>query len=175
MMAKLMLRKGVKNMKRVLKTILAVLMVMVITVVPVMAAGSNSDYAKFPATGSQYANTYKAQTVAVQRFLMVHKRSYATRLAAKGGTDGYFGEETTNVTREYQEERNLVIDGKVGPATWTMIGSELVEVGVDSVGPVQRHNGYNVLIIISDGVGVGYIACTDKNTSTSIFYYISKY
>lgn len=162
-------------MKRVLKTILAVLMVMVITVVPVMAVGSDSDYAKFPATGSQYANTYKAQTVAVQRFLMVHRTDYRERLTENGGTDGYFGSMTTTITKEYQREKSLSVDGKVGPATWSMIGSQLVEVGVDSVGPVQRHNGYNVLIIISDGVGVGYIACTDKNTSTSIFYYISKY
>lgn len=160
-------------MKRIMSILLVAVMVAVFTAVPAMAAeASTSDFANFPATGSQYASTYKAQTVAVQRFLMCHSTYNSTRLSANGGTDGYFGTMTTTVTKEYQDEKDLTIDGKVGPATWTSIGNNLTEVGVDSIGPVFKHKGYDVLIIGSDSNGTGYMACTDKSTVTGVFYYI---
>ncbi len=47
--------------------------------------------------------------------------------------DGDFGSNTKSAVKEYQESRNLVADGIVGPETWQSMRSELVDTTPDSI------------------------------------------
>lgn len=51
----------------------------------------------------------------------VHVRSFQRRMKDRGwtiGVDGIFGPETDKVTRQFQGEKHLKVDGVVGPETW---------------------------------------------------------
>ena len=37
----------------------------------------------------------------------------------RGGADGYYGDDTNRVTRQFQEEKGLAIDGIIGAITWS--------------------------------------------------------
>ncbi len=39
----------------------------------------------------------------------------------KAGADGFFGDRTDEVVRQFQHEKHLAVDGKIGPATWRAI------------------------------------------------------
>lgn len=162
-------------MRRITTVLLLIILVFLLSVPVVAAQNPVNVYANFPTTGPQYSGTYKAQTVAVQRFLMSINSYNQSRLSQNGGTDGLFGAMTADITKEYWTANGLSADDIVGPATWAQIGTELTEVGVDSIGPVIYHNRKDILIVGSDSYGVGYMAVTDKRTVTSIFYYTSKY
>ena len=49
--------------------------------------------------------------------------AYQQRMHDRGwsmeGVDGIFGPQTDGVTREFQKEKSLTIDGEVGPTTWS--------------------------------------------------------
>lgn len=165
--------KGDNQMKRKFLVALAIVMLVAAIAFPASAAETYvNDFPHFPLANPDYANVYKPQTVAVQRFLMCYDDTYRARLAAHHGTDGYFGSETTSVTKLYQKGKGLSQDGRVGPATWTAIGDDLTEIGVDSIGPVFFLNGYHVLYIVPQNNRSGYVAKTDAGGITSIFYYI---
>lgn len=161
-------------MKRITTILLAMVMMLLLSAPAMAAQTSTNDFANFPTTGPQYSGTYKAQTVAVQRFLMSQSASDALKISNSGGTDGLFGATTTEMIKTFQGNNGLSADGIVGSATWRKIGSLLTEVGVDSVGPVLYYNGKDILVIGPDSYGVGYMAVTDKGKATSIFYYTSK-
>lgn len=163
-----------KTIKRTLA--LALVMVMMASVVAFPAFAATSDFFHFPLVTRSMGNSYMAATVAVQRFMMVYDDGFESRLEQNGGTDGYFGDESEAVTKDFQKERGFTKsqqDGKVGSKTWTEIGSLLRETGVDSVGPVfaiglagPARNPYNWVLVYLDG----YRACTDEQTLTVPFY-----
>lgn len=48
-------------------------------------------------------------------------RQFQARLKARGWkitADGLWGDETDRIVRQFQEDQNLTVDGKVGPQTW---------------------------------------------------------
>jgi hypothetical protein len=48
-------------------------------------------------------------------------KTWQARMAQRGwtiGADGYFGSQTLNVVRQFQQEKNLGVDGIIGPKTW---------------------------------------------------------
>jgi peptidoglycan hydrolase-like protein with peptidoglycan-binding domain len=47
------------------------------------------------------------------------------QLLGPSGIDGIFGPFTENAVKQYQEDHQLLVDGKVGPETWTSICSSI--------------------------------------------------
>ncbi|WP_203787818.1 peptidoglycan-binding domain-containing protein, partial [Longispora fulva] len=48
-------------------------------------------------------------------------RTWQQRMSARGwsiGVDGWYGPQSANVARQFQQEKGLVTDGIVGPQTW---------------------------------------------------------
>lgn len=161
-----------KHIKCSITLALVFVLLMSVMAIPVSAASAD-DFPHFPLANSDYSNVYLPQTVAVQRFLMCYDDDFKARLETHNGTDGFFGSETTAVTKEYQGRKGLSKDGRVGPATWTSIGIDLHENGEDSIGMTYRVRGYLVLYIRSLNGRSGYSAVTDSGASTNIFYYLT--
>lgn len=160
-----------KHTKRLLAFILTLALVCTMVVVP--AAAVTSDFYHFPLVKRAYGDRYMAATVAVQRFMMVYNSGFRARLAQHGGTDGYFGDESEAVTKDFQYMRSITSDGIVGSTTWLEIGSLLRVTGVDSVGNVfavgyagSARNPYNWVLIYYDG----YRACPESGPATPVFY-----
>ena len=67
----------------------------------------------FPATISEGAT---GSTVRWAQYLLVRRTLSYTDI------DGIFGPKTKAAVEEFQSERNLAVDGIVGPATWAALG-----------------------------------------------------
>ncbi len=160
-----------KTTKRIIAAVLMVMTLLSVLAFPASAEYVN-DFPHFPVANIDYANVYKPQAVAVQRFLMSYKAEYRDDIVAHKGANGYFGTATERCTKKFQALKGLTNDGRVGPATWTEIGNNLNEVGVDSVGPVFYCNGYMVLFIVTQNNRSGYAAQLNNGNLTEIFYYI---
>lgn len=74
---------------------------------------------KFPLPASGYFSTsdkFNAQVKILQRRLEVRGWDLGP-----SGADGYFGARTEEVIRQFQKEKRLTVDGKVGPHTWAKL------------------------------------------------------
>jgi hypothetical protein len=74
---------------------------------------------KFPLAASAYfgkSTKYNANVKQAQRRLELRGWDLG-----KAGADGYFGDRTDEVVRQFQKEKHLTVDGKIGPATWRAI------------------------------------------------------
>ena len=72
----------------------------------------------------------------VKRFQRVFARS---KMLGPGDVDGVFGQKTEQVAKDFQQSNGLVVDGIVGPITWSHVhpyreASPALRVG--SLGPV---------------------------------------
>lgn len=74
---------------------------------------------KFPLPASGYfskSDKFNAQVKILQRRLEVRGWDLGP-----SGADGYFGARTEEVIRQFQKEKRLTVDGKVGPHTWAKL------------------------------------------------------
>lgn len=73
----------------------------------------------FPLARNRYfskSDKFNAQVKIAQRRL--EQRGWDL---GDAGADGYFGDVTDRVIRQFQREKHLTVDGKLGPATWRAI------------------------------------------------------
>lgn len=163
-----------KLAKRILALTLTVVMFVVGMVIPASAATSVFYY--FPLVTESMGGGYMAAAVAVQKFLMLYNSSYATRLLASGGTDGFFGSTSAAVTKSFQSGNSLEADGKVGSKTWLKFEAYLDPRRNSSVGgTVYMLKGNSVysadLKVISYPYSNGYCAYNQAGKATAPFYY----
>ena len=157
--------------KRVCSFVLSVVLALSIVTIPAFA--SMSDFAYFPRVNGSMVNTYKAETVAVQRFLMKFDDDFSRRISLNGGTDGRCGPGTVLVIKDFQTRTGLTSDGDVGSNTWLKIESKLTDTGVDSVGTVWAMGNAASAATRSNWVIAligGYVAYTQDNIATDYFY-----
>ena len=107
-----------KLVKKPLALVLVVMMIMAVLVVPASAAGSTwiARFQKFaPTSRTSYQTGYAC---AVQSILLDYNSTTHSYIANHGGVDGMFGSNTESAVKEFQNQENLTVDGRVGPATW---------------------------------------------------------
>lgn len=161
-----------KAIKRILVLTLVFAMAFTCTVLP--ASAETSDFYHFPLVTKAMGNGYMAAAVAVQKFLMLYNNNFYQRILQSGGTDGFFGETSAAVTRDFQALNGLDSDGKVGSLTWMKIESLLdYHGGGDSEGIWYTHDddsGHNLnpKVILFGG---GYSAVDQNGVPTVCFYY----
>lgn len=106
-----------KSIKKLMALVLTVMMIMTILIVPASAA-SSTWVARFQKFAPTNINSYQTgYTKAVQSILLGFPRS-KDWIILGGGIDGSFGSRTEQAVKAFQEINNLVVDGRVGPATW---------------------------------------------------------
>lgn len=163
-----------KMAKRLCALMVAFLMVVTVTVVPASAA--TSVFYHFPLVTESMGNSYMAAAVAVQKFLILYNGSYATRIIASGGTDGFFGSTSAAVTKLFQAGHGLTNDGKVGSNTWLKFESIMgKEESIEPSFTLYYLNGNSVYSydqkIIGFPVSSGYCAYDQDGGYTVPFYY----
>lgn len=93
-------------------------------------AASNSwpeRFSMFAQISSANGGTYPGYVKAAQRFLMCFDEDTYSLIMDHGGTDGIFGSATHDAVIIFQREKNLSVDGVIGPNSWKMIGTILLE------------------------------------------------
>ncbi|WP_299488168.1 peptidoglycan-binding domain-containing protein [Acaryochloris sp. IP29b_bin.137] len=82
--------------------------------------------------------------------------------------DGYFGSKTDAVTRQFQQDHGLKIDGIVGPETWDAINKAIIQrISFDSVETVpQDFNNWPVNISDPEGFFSSNIPSKDERPFT---------
>lgn len=160
--------------KRIISLVLVLVMFVVGMAVPVSAATSN--FYHFPLVTESMGGGYMAAAVAVQKFLMLFKADYASRLMQNGGTDGFFGRESASLTASFQHSYGLVSDGKVGSKTWLKIEAFMrAESDPDVGGVTYTLDGNSVYKrnrnVISYPYSNGYAAYDQEGNPTVPFYY----
>lgn len=120
-----------KTCKRMIALVLVVVMMAMLAVpasaATIMTVNWQREISLFPArnrdTDTDAADGYVEM---LQRFLYTYTYTHEL-MAAAGGVDGSYGVGTKAAVEEFQRRKNLSVDGRVGPMTWSKISTCLTQ------------------------------------------------